>query len=183
MFKPYNNFECKGLLTLNEYVDLVNSGIYLKKQKDKMGRPQLEEWQDKKLIRYVRTNCLFKGKDRREKYEGKGRRCKGCSKFLFKVEKKRKERTVTNLVAQMNLNAKIDLQRVFIEDDCPIILKERSDAEISHFQEELANLITRTSSNYFRDTVQRVLDQKDIMSNNQSGAMVKIKMEYCIQSE
>jgi len=62
-------------------------------------------------------------------------------------------------------------------------LKERSDGEISHFQEELANLITRTSSNYFRDTVQRVLDQKNIMSNNQSGAMVKIKMEYCIQSE
>ena len=179
-FKQYDNFECKGLLSLNEYVKLVNSGIYLKKQKDKMGKPQIEEWQDNKLIRYVRANCLFKGKDRKEKYEGKGRRCKGCSKFLFKVEKKRREGTQSDFIAQINLNPTVDLQRVNIEDDSPIILKERSDVEIYHFQEELASLVTNTSSKYFRDTVQRVLDQKEIMSNNQSGALVKIKMEYCI---
>ena len=152
----------------------------LRYRKIKWASHSLRNGRKNKLIRYVRANCLFKGKDRREKYEGKGRRCKGCSKFLFKVEKKRRERTQSDFIAQINLNPTVDLQRVNIEDDSPIILKERSDVEISHFQEELVSLVTNKSSKYFRDTVQRVLDQKEIMSNNQSGALVKIKMEYCI---
>ena len=178
IFEPYDNFECRGLLTLNEYVELVNRGIFLKNEKDKMGRKQLEELEDGEKIRYVRINCLFKGRDRIEKYKGKGKRCKGCSKFMFKLGKKATDRKDRNLAAQVNLDVVVSLQRVIFDNSYPVIMKERSQEEILSYREDLAELVTSTSSQYFRDTVQRVLDQEEIMSNKQSGASVKIKMMY-----
>jgi len=182
IFRQYDNFECKGLLTQNEYVNLVNYGIFLKNMKDKMGRPQLEEWHDDDgpHIRFIRANCLFKGKGIQGKYEGKGRRCKGCTKFLFKLEKRAKEMIGTDCIAQMALDATVNLQKVVLQNNSPIILKEKSDEEISRFKEEMTNLITSETNNYFRNTVERVLDQEEIMSNKQAGALVKIKMKYCI---
>ena len=171
-FQEYETFECRGLLTLPEYVDLVNGGIYLKTEKDKFGKTQIKEVQDGQQIRYIRRSCLFSGPDKRTKYHGIGRRCLKCSKFLSKFPKK------TEAVPPSIYESEVNLQRIVVATDSPVVVAGRTTEDLAQFRDDLAGLVTNTSSPYFRDTVQRVLDEEEIIQNRQAGGVVKIKMVH-----
>ena len=72
----------------------------------------------------------------------------------------------------------VNIQRIYVASDGPVIVSERTDEDISSYRDDLANLVIETSTEYFIDTVQRVLDTDEIISNRQTGALVKIRMMY-----
>ena len=79
---------------------------------------------------------------------------------------------------KINYDTVVNIQRVCVENDGPVIVSERTDEDISSYRDDLANLVSDTSTEYFTDTVQRVLDTEEIISNRQTGALVKIRMMY-----